>query len=147
VIGAAQPRDCHRRFTLAVELHEDRTERRYRFLQAVDVHRAPAVDHRSQIVRAGSSGLNQARNHGGRQEGTATGMVVAEIEELLRLERTGFGYHLPSTAQHVRGNVEARSVRHRRAVDQAAFLVRRIEIRKVGNGHRHQVAVRQHRAL
>ena len=52
VVGSAQARDRHRRLALPVELREDRAERGHRLLQAVDVHRAAAVDHRAQISRA-----------------------------------------------------------------------------------------------
>ena len=147
VVGAPEPRDRHRRLTLAVELDEDRAERRHRLLQAVHVHRAAAVDHRAQVLRSRPSGRHQPRHHGGGEEAAAARMVVAEVEELVRFECRRLRYHLARPTQYVGRDVEAGAVRHRGAVDQAAVLVRVVEVRQVGHRHRHQVAVRQHRTL
>ncbi len=110
VVGAPQPRDRHRRFALAVELHEDRTERRHRLLQAVDVHRAPAVDH----AFADGAGrpvpvCTRRCTMVGRQERAAAGMVIAEIEELARFEAPDSGITCRAPRSTYGGNVEARS--------------------------------------
>ncbi len=147
VVVATQTRDGHRGLALPVDLGEDRAERGHRLFEALDVHGAAAVDDGAQVRRRAAAGVHEALHHGRRQEGRRAGMGRAQVEELLGVEGAGGRHHLPGAAQHVGRDVEPRTVRHRRGVHQRAAVVRVVDVGQVRDGHRGQVAVREHRAL
>ena len=146
MVGPAQARDGHRRLALAVELHEDRAERRHRLLQAVHVHRAAAVDDRPQIGGHGRPvctsrctivGARNALQPGwcSQRSRNSSGSNAADSESpaARRATRTA----------GCRGRSRATSAPRA----PGCSLVGRVEIREMGHGHRHQVAVREHRAF
>lgn len=63
VVDAAQSGDGHRRLALAIDLGEDRPECRDRLAQALDVHRAAAVDDRPEIGGAAPARGHQPLHH------------------------------------------------------------------------------------
>ncbi len=150
VIGAAQARDRHWRFALAVDLHEHRPEYGERLLQFLDVHRSAAVDDRAQVRKRRSRPLGldaQALHHRRREERGACGMAIAQIEKFARLESGRRRNHVPRRPGDVGQDVQAGAVRHRRGVQQARMLVDGVDVGEVGDRHREQVPVRKHGAF
>jgi hypothetical protein len=74
-------------------------------------------------------------------------MMLAEVQEFVGIESFRLGHHLSGRAQDVRHDVQSGAVRHRCRVHEAAVFGGSVDVGQVRDGHRCQIAVREHRAL
>jgi hypothetical protein len=142
MVGARQAGDGHRRFALAVDLHHHIAEARQCRLAVGDVHRSAAID---DGLEAGQgivvAVLDQALDHGRRGEHRHAAMRAQQLEDFGRLEAARFRGDVESAVGDVRQHVEARAVGHRRRMDDGVAGCDGIDVGKVVEHRRHQVAV------
>ena len=143
-----QGRDGHRRLALAVDLRQPRAETVERGERVLDIHRRAAPDQSTDVVgvRLGRA-FDQPLDHGRRGEHRHALVRAKQREDLLRLEAAGFRHHLHAEPRHMRHDVEAGAVAHRRRMQDGVARRHRIDLGHVGEARGGEHAMRQHRAL
>ena len=147
---ALQRGDRHRRFTLAVDLHEALAHHAQRLADVGEIHRAAAIDDGAQPLAgfaAALGGLDQALDHGRRGEHRDVAELLAETEHLVRIEPAGLRHDMPRTEPDVDHVVEPGAVRDRRGVQRRILGRHRVDIGQIAQRHRHEIAVAEHHAL
>jgi hypothetical protein len=148
MVGARQAGNGHRRFALAIDLHQHVAEARQCRPAVGDIHRPTAIDDGLQARQgAAVAVLDQALDHGRRGEHRYAAMRAQQLEDFRRLEAARFRRHVEPAVGDVGQHVEARAVRHRRGMDDGVAGRDGIDIGEIIEDRRHQVALGQRHAL
>ena len=150
VVRLRQRRDGHRAFALSVDLRQAMTEGRGGELEIGVIHRAAAVYECLQAARAGARRPRRERealHHRGCGEHRDVVVRIQQVEHLARVECAGFGHHLRRALREMGEIVEARAMRERCGVQQAAGGRDRVHVDEIAERHLAEIAVREHRAL
>ncbi len=151
---ARQGRGHHRRLALTVDLYKPRTHQAQRALDVGHVHRGTAVDDglESSASRINTDlrlldVINQALDDGGRGKSCQLPQLPTERKQLGRIDATGQRHDVARARHQMRNGIQTGTVRHRCSVDDGVSGRNRIDIDKIGQPHRHQIALRDHHAL
>src|SRR5580698_5202423 len=111
----AKRRDRHRRFTLAVDLHEALTHDGDGFADVSEIHRPTTIDDGANaltVLAAAFGGIDQPPNHGRRAEHHDIVELAREIEHFVRIEATGPRNDMPAAHSGMREIIKAGAVRN-----------------------------------
>ena len=118
---AAQRRNRHRQFTLAIDLDEALAHGRDGIADIGKIHRPAAIDDGADplaVLAALLRGIDQPPHHGGGREHHDIVELPAEIEHFIRIEAAGFGNDVPAAHADMGEIVEAGAMRDRRGVER-----------------------------
>ena len=147
---ARQRGDGHRAFALAVDLDQPRAEGGQRLLQVGQVHRRTAVDDRLDAlagITLTARLVGHPLDHGWRREQAQLPVTAGQLEQLAGAEAARYRHHVARAAAHVDEVVQPGAVGHRRGVDEGIVGIHRIDVHRVAQRHRREVAVAEHHAL
>ena len=114
----------HRRFALAVNLHQARPHHAQSALDVSQVHRRAAINNgleRRGTIRCGAASIfckiDQTFDDGGSGKSREWPERPAQLKQLGRIDAAGGRNHVAGTRHQVRNGVEPGAVRHRRRID------------------------------
>jgi hypothetical protein len=142
--------DRHRRLALTVNLREARAERGERGLAILDIHRTATVDDAFQAIEPRILQLrrdNETLDHRRRREEQRALPMAQERNDFRRIEAAGLRHDVDGAARNMRQNVESRTVRHRRCVQDGVAGRDRFDIDQEAFDHCAQVGVRDDHAF
>ena len=142
--------DGHRAFALRIDLQQARAEHVEPALDVRHIGRAAAIVDRLQVGEVGvrdRRAVHGAHQHGRRGEHRAAAIMLDQIDQLAGLEALARRHHVHRGLGDVRQAIEARAVRHRRRVNDRIGRLDPIHVGEIGERHRHQIAMRERRAL
>jgi len=143
-----EPGNRHRRLALPVELVEPRAKELQRPLEIGDIHRAAAIEDRSQTAQIGVAdrrGVDEPRQHRRRREHRDPRMALQRVDDRIDVEMRQ--YDLVTPSQDVRQCVETGPVRQGTRMEVGVALVERVDVGIIAMAHKEQVAVAEHCAF
>ena len=147
---AAEMGDGHRTLALAVDLHQLVAQKIEGVLEVADIHRRAAIGDQPQrlgLELPHAAVLDQALQHGGRQEDAAVGPAIHELDGLRHLILAALGRDLHRAARQQGEVPQARAVADRGGMHDRTAGRRPVDIGEVVERHRQEIAMREHGAL
>ena len=147
---AAERGDRHRRFALAVNLHEALAHHRNGLANVCEIHRPAAIDDGADafaVFAAAFGGIDQSADHGRCAKHHDIVELTGEIEHFIRIESAGFRDDVSPAHAGMGEVIKARAMRDRRGIERGIVRRRRIDIDEIARRRRDQIAVAEHDAF